>query len=104
MKRFRFLFSLMVPALVMILAACGNTYTTSGNGNSTATANPTSTPGTTIKTTSVTVGGKNVTLLTNDKGWTLYYFTPDTATTSNCTGACAKTWPPLIAKETPAST
>ena len=27
---------------------------------------------------------------------TLYYFKPDTATTSACTGSCAGFWPPLV--------
>ena len=33
--------------------------------------------------------------LTGEDGKTLYMFTPDTATTSNCTGDCAATWPPF---------
>ena len=36
------------------------------------------------------------TVLANSQGFTLYYFTADTPTRSNCTGACAKTWLPLI--------
>src|SRR5690242_11663812 len=39
------------------------------------------------------IGG--VTLLTNAHGFTLYWFAPDTATTSNCNGTCAAYWPPL---------
>jgi predicted lipoprotein with Yx(FWY)xxD motif len=27
---------------------------------------------------------------------TLYYYMPDTATTSACTGSCASAWPPLL--------
>lgn len=38
------------------------------------------------------------TVLANSQGLTLYYFTADTPTRSNCTGACAKTWLPLIGK------
>ena len=40
-----------------------------------------------------TVSGTSV--LTNAAGFTLYWFAPDTATTSNCTGSCAQIWPPL---------
>jgi len=34
-------------------------------------------------------------VLVDGKGMTLYEFTPDTATTSACTGGCATSWPPL---------
>jgi predicted lipoprotein with Yx(FWY)xxD motif len=35
------------------------------------------------------------TLLTNAKGFTLYWFVPDTKTASKCYGSCAKYWPPV---------
>jgi predicted lipoprotein with Yx(FWY)xxD motif len=37
------------------------------------------------------IGG--VTVLTNAKGFTVYWFAPDTPTKSNCNGACAQSWP-----------
>ena len=40
-----------------------------------------------------TVGG--LTLLTNSNGLTLYWFAPDTATASKCSGGCARIWPPV---------
>jgi predicted lipoprotein with Yx(FWY)xxD motif len=40
------------------------------------------------------IGG--VTVLTNARGITLYWFAPDTPTTSVCTGSCTDYWPPLI--------
>jgi predicted lipoprotein with Yx(FWY)xxD motif len=40
-----------------------------------------------------TVGGVDV--LTNGKGLTLYWFAPDTAAASRCTGSCAAYWPPV---------
>jgi predicted lipoprotein with Yx(FWY)xxD motif len=40
------------------------------------------------------IGG--VTVLTNARGLTLYWFAPDTSTTSRCTGSCTDYWPPLI--------
>jgi predicted lipoprotein with Yx(FWY)xxD motif len=43
------------------------------------------------------IGAKTVTVLKNAKGLTLYYFTPDTATTVACTGGCVSNWPPLLA-------
>jgi predicted lipoprotein with Yx(FWY)xxD motif len=35
-------------------------------------------------------------LLTDAKGLTLYWFAPDTATTSACYGSCAAYWPPVL--------
>ena len=34
-------------------------------------------------------------VLTNSKGLTLFWFAPDTSTTSNCNGQCATYWPPV---------
>ena len=36
-----------------------------------------------------------ITVLTDDDGYTLYWFGADTATTSACQGSCARTWPPV---------
>jgi predicted lipoprotein with Yx(FWY)xxD motif len=41
----------------------------------------------------VQVGG--ATVVANSKGFTLYWFAPDTATKSNCNGSCAAYWPPV---------
>ena len=40
-----------------------------------------------------TISGTQV--LTNSAGFTLYWFVPDTRTTSMCTGSCATYWPPV---------
>ncbi len=48
----------------------------------------------TLKTT--TVGG--VTVLADADGRTLYWFSPDTPTTSRCTGSCAAYWPPVAGR------
>jgi predicted lipoprotein with Yx(FWY)xxD motif len=37
----------------------------------------------------------SVTVLTNAKGRTLYWFAPDTSTASKCYGSCATYWPPV---------
>jgi predicted lipoprotein with Yx(FWY)xxD motif len=49
-------------------------------------------PGQVLKTTRI--GGAAV--ITGAKGLTLYWFVPDTATTSKCYGACAQYWPPVF--------
>jgi predicted lipoprotein with Yx(FWY)xxD motif len=60
-------------------------------------ATGTATPGTpVVQTAKATVEGKETTILTTPQGLTLYYFTPDTATTTACTGDCIANWPPLL--------
>src|SRR5712692_4191789 len=85
--------------IVLTVAACGNSGSTttgsSGGTTPTPTTAPTSTPPV-IKTATATVKGTSQTILTNAQGMTLYYFTPDTATTAACTSTCAGIWPPLI--------
>jgi predicted lipoprotein with Yx(FWY)xxD motif len=42
----------------------------------------------------------DVTVLTDDEGYTLYWFGPDSATKSACQGTCARSWPPLTGPAT----
>ncbi len=87
--------------LVMAVSACGGT-TSTGSAPSTPTTAPTTAPTPTtattftVQTAQATVNGKTTTILTNAQGLTLYYFTPDTASKTVCTGSCAQTWPPLL--------
>src|SRR5436305_507992 len=89
----------IVLLLAMAVAACGGS-TSSGSGSSSTPA-PTATTACSsnvlINTATATVNGKSETILTDAQGKTLYYFTPDTATTSACSGSCAQNWPPLLA-------
>jgi predicted lipoprotein with Yx(FWY)xxD motif len=84
-------------AVALVAAACSSSSTTPHSAGSpsaaaSAAASPSaSSSGTALKT--ATIGG--VTVLTNAKGFTLYSFAPDTATKSNCNGACATYWPPV---------
>src|SRR5438105_369902 len=103
--------AIIVQFIMMDLAACrGTTNYVFGKYNATTptptTSNSSSSSNALIKTSTVTVDGKSETILTDAKGKTLYYFTPDTATTTACTGSCAKKWPPLVAtgSSAPAST
>lgn len=76
---------------VLILAACGST------SSGPATTHPGSSPAAVVHTAQVSVKGTTETVLTDAKGFTLYFYTPDTASTAACTAGCAKAWPPLIA-------
>ena len=81
----------IIPAVAALwLAACGSAPTSGGSASPSSAA--------LVHTASMKVGDKTQTVLKNDKGLTLYYFTPDTATTIACTGGCASNWPPLLAK------
>ena len=79
--------------IALIAVACGSASSTSTGSSGGTTP---SSSAAIIKTTPATVNGQSVTILTNAQGMTLYYFKPDTATTSACTGACASNWPPLV--------
>jgi predicted lipoprotein with Yx(FWY)xxD motif len=43
----------------------------------------------------VTTTINGVPVLTTAKGFTVHSFAPDSATTSNCNGQCARFWPPV---------
>src|SRR5215831_16033561 len=75
-------------AATLLIAACGSS-TSSGGSTSTAPASSAAASSSALKTTKI--GG--VTVLTNAKGFTLYWFVPDTSTTSKCNGSCATYWP-----------
>jgi predicted lipoprotein with Yx(FWY)xxD motif len=56
------------------------------------------------KSSHATVSVKKTSLgkvLVNSKGRTLYLFQADSGTTSNCSGECARDWPPLHVSGTP---
>ncbi len=81
-------------AVALVTAACGSTSTgssgsTKATGSASAAAAQAS--GTALRTS--TIGGVKV--LTDAKGFTLYWFVPDTSTKSNCNGGCAAVWPPV---------
>jgi predicted lipoprotein with Yx(FWY)xxD motif len=79
----RVIAGLSVLALVLLGVAVA------GAGGSAATAAGSS--GQQLKTTTI----HGVTVLTNAKGFTLYWFAPDSPTRSACNGSCAQYWPPV---------
>ena len=56
-----------------------------------------------VRTASATVAGKAEIILVNSLGQPLYFYRPDTATTSLVTGGLARLWPPLTSPATAGS-
>ena len=79
-------------AAALLIAACGSS-TGSGSTTSSAAAPASSAAASSGALKTTKIGG--ATVLTNAKGFTLYWFAPDTPTTSKCNGSCAAYWPPV---------
>ena len=84
-----------LAALAVVAAACGCSSGggSAGSGSSPSAATPPTAGSSSTALKTAKIGG--VTVLTNAKGFTLYWFVPDTATKSNCNGSCAHFWPPV---------
>jgi predicted lipoprotein with Yx(FWY)xxD motif len=85
-----------LAGMALVAAACGSSSTgsTAGSGSSAASpaaASPAAASSSALKTAKI----GSATVVTNAKGFTLYWFAPDTATKSNCNGSCAQYWPPV---------
>ena len=89
--------AMVLVAAALLAAACGSSSPGSG-GTSGASSGPASS-GSALKTMQIS----GVTVLTNAKGFTLYWFVPDTSTKSNCNGSCAQIWPPVTGPATAGS-
>jgi len=89
-----------LAAVALALSACASSGSSSAASGSTpaaaassaASAAPAASSGGT-SLTAKTISGQQV--VTNAAGFTLYWFVPDTSTTSKCTGSCATYWPPV---------
>ena len=79
-----------LAAAALMIAACGSATSTTSSPPA-ANSGTQAASGSALKT--ATIGGASV--LTNAQGFTLYWFAPDTSTTSKCNGACASFWPPV---------
>lgn len=83
---------------VALAGACAQNETTTvpeatTQGTASVTASPAA-AGATVRTES---NAKFGTILVDSEGRSLYTFDKDTDTTIACTGACASTWPPVLA-------
>lgn len=52
-----------------------------------------------IHTGKASINGAQVSVLMTNKGFAVYYFRADPRFTATCTGACAKSWPPVLAPQ-----
>ena len=85
-----------LAAIALAVAACGSSSSSGTNAAATSTPaaqNTAAAAGSGPVLATKTIGGTKV--LTNSKGYVLYWFAPDTSTTSKCTGSCATYWPPV---------
>jgi predicted lipoprotein with Yx(FWY)xxD motif len=82
-------------AAAFVIAACGSSSSpaSSGGAASSATSASSAPAAGSSELRTAKIGG--ATVVTNAKGLTLYWFVPDTATTSKCNASCATFWPPV---------
>lgn len=92
----RSLFTVAGLVVAALLAGCGGTSGGLYGASSTPTATGASGGAGVIHTGSATVKGQQETVLTDSRGFTLYFNDHDTTTTASCTGACAQAWPPVL--------
>jgi len=91
--------SILAAAAVVGLSACGSS--SSSTPSSSTTSNPPAAAPSSTANSDMAAGIKTATaggrvVLVDAQGFTLYWYTPDTASSSTCNGSCATAWPPLI--------
>ena len=83
-----------LAAAALVVAACGSSGSSgSSAGSASGAAAPASAAASSNTVRTAKIGG--ATVLTSAKGFTLYWFAPDTSTVSKCNGSCATYWPPV---------
>ena len=85
-----------LAAMALVVAACGSSGSSSASSSSPAapaSSAAASAPASSSALMTATINGTKV--VTNSRGFTLYWFVPDTSTTSKCNGSCATYWPPV---------
>ena len=86
-----------LAAAVLAVAACASSSGSSSAAQSSAPAAGASS-GAAVSSSGSALASRTISgtqVLTNSSGFTLYWFAPDTSTTSMCTGSCATYWPPV---------
>ena len=101
-KRSIYMGALLVALAALVIAGCGGgSSSTSGKesgGSENASATTGGGGGGTISATEIEGLGS---VLVDSEGMTVYEFTTDEGTTSNCYGECESYWPPVVAKGKP---
>jgi predicted lipoprotein with Yx(FWY)xxD motif len=100
-RRNRIAWPAAIAASALLFAACSNAGTGGTTAPTTTATQPPATAGATAGASAaaeayeVELGDsdKYGQFLTDEDGKTLYLFTPDTATTSNCNEGCIESWP-----------
>jgi predicted lipoprotein with Yx(FWY)xxD motif len=109
-----------LAAIALAVAACGSSSSSSSSAAATGSpaaqgtsAAATGSPAAATGSPAAAAGGsssalatttvKGTKVLTNSKGFVLYWFVPDTTTKSNCNGSCATFWPPVTGPATAGS-
>ena len=113
MKRTTYAFALLAVIGAVVIAGCGGGGSSSSSSETSNTGSESSNAGGgesnpakasnssstgTVATSSI--GGLG-TVLVDSKGLTLYEYTPDEGTMSNCYGECEAFWPPVVAEGKP---
>lgn len=89
--RNRWLVPVGAIAATLVIAACGSSSATGNSGSGSGSGSSPAAAASDSALTAKKLGSSMV--LTNAKGFTLYWFVPDTKTASKCYGSCAKYWP-----------
>ncbi len=101
--KFRTRSAAALVGVALVVAGCGSSSSTSTASSSAAAAPATSAASQASATgpSISTAKGSAGTYLTGASGRALYLWVADTKGMSSCSGACAKVWPPVVAKGTP---
>jgi predicted lipoprotein with Yx(FWY)xxD motif len=92
-----------LAAAVLTVAACGSSGGSSAGGNPGGSASSPSAAAAGASNTVKVASMSGTKVLTNAKGFTLYWFAIDTPAASKCYGSCAHYWPPVKGPVTGAS-
>lgn len=88
------------PLLATLIAACGGSDGSNATAGTRASSDRDAGPPPGVVTIATRTGARG-THLVSGSGRTIYLWVADKGSTSECTGACAKSWPPVISTGAP---